>query len=217
MSFKKLYEFLEVLQKNNSKEWMDSNRNYYHEVKDFYVDWLSTMNDKLAAIDPHYFNTPGKKAINRINNNLMFHPNRPIYKDHFGAGLDQKSKQGDFYIELGTHSSFIGGGYWHPSSKALRSIREAIDYNGEVLMDIIEKRSFKDRFGGLIQDNSLKTAPKGFSKEHKHIELLKRRSFAVTTPITREEVFAPDFDDLVIEIYKDMLPFRRYLNKAVTV
>lgn len=217
MSFKKLYEFLEVLQKNNSKEWMDSNRNYYHEVKDFYIDWLSTMNDKLAAIDPDYFNTPGKKAINRINNNLMFHPNRPIYKDHFGAGLDQKSKQGDFYIELGTHSSFIGGGYWHPSSKALRSIREAIDYNGEVLMDIIEKRSFKDRFGGLIQDNSLKTAPKGFSKEHKHIELLKRRSFAVTTPITREEVFAPDFDDLVIEIYKDMLPFRRYLNKAVTV
>ncbi len=217
MSFEKLYDFLELLQKNNSKEWMDSNRVYYQEVKVFYVDWLTTMNDKLAAVDPNYFDTPGKKAINRINNNLMFHPNRPIYKDHFGAGLDQKSKEGDFYIELGAYSSFIGGGYWHPSTKTLRSIREAIDYNGEVLKEIIEKKSFKDRFGGLVEDNSLKTGPKGYSKEHKHIDLLKRRSFAVTTPITKAAVCAPNFDDLVIEIYKDMLPFRRYLNKAVTV
>ena len=115
----------------------------YHEVRDFYIEWLDKMNVKLAEIDPNYFDTPGKKAINRINNNLMFHPNKPIYKDHFGAGLDQESKQGDFYIHLGTSESFIGGGYWHPSSKILKSIRQAIDYNGEELKKILKKYALK--------------------------------------------------------------------------
>tara|TARA_R100001369_G_scaffold31558_1_gene55975 strand:+ start:3582 stop:3938 length:357 start_codon:yes stop_codon:yes gene_type:complete len=108
MDFKNLYQFLRKLKKNNNKEWMDEHRGEYHTVRDSYIDWLNQMNIKLASIDPDYTPTNGKKAINRINNNLMFHPNKPVYKDHFGAGLDQESKQGDFYIHLGVNESFIG-------------------------------------------------------------------------------------------------------------
>jgi len=217
MSFNILYKFLRKLQKNNSKEWMDEHRNKYYEVRDFYIDWLNKMNVKLATIDKNYCNTPGKKAINRINNNLMYHPNKPIYKDHFGAGLDQENKQGDFYIHLGTSESFIGGGYWHPSSKNLKSIRQAIDYNGDELFKILNKKSFQHTFSGLLVDNPLKTSPKGFSQDHKHIELLRRKSFAVSHSLYQKEVCSDGFDEKVIKIYQEMLPFRRYLNKAVTV
>ncbi|MGJ8667366.1 MAG: DUF2461 domain-containing protein [Patiriisocius sp.] len=217
MSFKKLYAFLEELNKNNNKEWMDEHREHYHDVRDFYIDWLNTMNIELAKIDPDYFDTPGKKAINRINNNLMFHPNKPVYKDHFGAGLDQRSKQGDFYIHIGISENFIGGGYWHPSSKLLKSIRAAIDYNGEDFKKIINKKSFKNMFGELMEDNPLKTSPKGYSQDHKHIDLLRKKSFAVGVNLTRQEIMSPDFSDRVIEVYKELLPFRRYLNEAVTV
>ena len=196
---------------------MDENRDEYHSVRDSYIDWLNQMDIKLAAIDPDYTPTHGKKAINRINNNLMFHPNKPVYKDHFGAGLDQESKQGDFYIHLGVNESFIGGGYWHPSSKILKSIRAAIDYNGEDLKTILNKKSFKTTFGDMIIDDPLKTAPKGYSQDHKHIDLLRRKSFAVSHQFTQKEVMANDFDKKVIAIYKEMLPFRRYLNQAVTV
>ncbi len=217
MNFKSLYQFLRNLQKSNNKEWMDAHRGEYHTVRDSYIDWLNEMDMKLAAIDPDYTPTTGKKAINRINNNLMFHPNKPIYKDHFGAGLDQESKQGDFYIHLGVNESFIGGGYWHPSSKILKSIRAAIDYNGEELKSILHKKSFKSMFGDMIVDDPLKTSPKGYSQDHKHIDLLRRKSFAVSCPLTQKEVIAADFEEKVIAIYKEMLPFRRYLNKAVTV
>ena len=216
MSFYDLFEFLRRLHKNNNKDWMDANRKEYYRVRDFYIDWLENMNNQLATLDDGYFNTPGKKAINRINNNLLYHPNKPIYKDHFGAGLDQKSKQGDFYIELGVEGSFIGGGYWHPQSKILKSIREAIDYDGDTFKSIINKESFKKTFGDLIVNQSLKTAPKGYSQEHKHIELLRRKSFAVSCSIS-EEVKQDNFDKRVIEIYQELLPFRRYLNNAVTV
>lgn len=218
MSFANLFDFLRDLQQNNSKEWMDENRKRYHKIRDFYIAWLEKMDTKLAKIDPNYTHTPGKKAINRINNNLMFHPEKPIYKDHFGAGLDQESKQGDFYIHLGTSESFIAGGYYKPKASTLKSIRQAIDYNGEDLKAILNKKSFKSMFGELVDDGeSLKTAPKGFSQEHEHIDLLRRKTFAVQTSLTQKEVFAPDYEEQVIAIYKEMLPFRAYLNQAVTV
>ena len=218
MEFKELYNFLEDLQQNNSKDWMDANRKRYHEVRDWYINWLDQMNERLAAIDDDYFDTPGKKAINRINNNLLFHPNKPTYKDHFGAGLDQRSKQGDFYIDIGISESLLAGGYYNPGGKILKSIRDAIDYNGEELKAILNKKSFKNTFGGLIDEgDQLINAPKGFSKEHPHIDLLKYKTFAVSHYLTRKEVLRDDFEEKVIQVYLELLPFRRYLNQAVSV
>jgi uncharacterized protein (TIGR02453 family) len=217
MGFLQLFDFLRRLQQNNNKKWMDANRKEYHQVRDFFIAWLDNINNELVNIDDHYFDTPGKKAINRINNNLMFHPDRPVYKDHFAAGLDQVNKQGDFYLELGVDECFMGGGYWHPSSKLLSSIREAIDYNGEELKAILNKKSFVNTFGGILESQSLKNPPKGYSNDHPHIDLLKRRSFAAGWTFTQQEVLHKNFDEKVIGIYKELLPFRRYLNEAVTV
>lgn len=217
MSFYKLYDFLRDLQQNNSKEWMNDNRKQYHEVRDWYIGWLDEVDVLLGQVDANYFATSGKKAINRINNNLMYHPDKPIYKDHIGAGLDKAPNAGDFYIHLGTNESFIAGGFYRPPSKILKSVREAIDYNGEEFKRIIEKKSFKDMFGGLMDDEMLKTAPKGFSQDHEHIQLLRHKSFAVTYPVTLKQVQKEDFKQRLLEVYMEMLPFRRYLNKAITV
>ncbi len=218
MDFQALFQFLEELQHNNHKEWMDANRKHYHAIRNDFVSWLDDLDNKLANIDPEYYPTPGKKGINRINNNLLFHPNKPVYKDHFGAGLDQKTKQGDFYIEIGIKKGVLAGGYWRPDKKLLQSIREGIDYNGEELVKIINKKSFKDTFGGLYaEDDMLKSAPKGYSKDHEHIHLLRYRTFAVIHDLKQEQILAPDFTDYVIAVYKEMLPFRRYLREAVTV
>lgn len=217
MSFCQLYEFLRELQKNNNKDWMDAHRKSYHEVRDWYIDWLNELDAELAKVDDGYYSTPGKKAINRINNNLMYHPNKPIYKDHFGAGLDKRPNTGDFYIHLGTNESFIAGGFYRSSPKNLKSIRDAIDYNGEELKVILAKKSFKKMFGGLMEDEQLKTAPKGYSQDHEHIDLLRNKSFAVSYDTTQKEVQQDDFMQKVVDIYQEMLPFRRYLNKAVTV
>ncbi len=217
MSFPKLFDFLQRLNSNNDKIWMDAHRKEYHAVRDFFIQWLDELNERFAAVDPLYFDTPGRKAINRINNNLLYHPNRLVYKDHFGAGLDQVSKQGDFYIEIGLENCFVGGGYWHPSSKFLNSIREAIDYNGEELVAILNKPSFKKRFGDMIEAETLTLAPKGYDKDHPHIGLLKRKTFAVGCYFTHEEVQNANFQDVLTEVYLEMLPFRRYLNEAVSV
>ena len=196
---------------------MDAHRKWYKEVRDDFLLWLDRMNAKLASIDDEYYDTPGRKGINRINNNLMFHPHKPIYKDHFGAGLDKRPNTGDFYVEIGIERSMFAGGLWRPDPKTLRSIREAIDYDGEELKKILNQKAFKARFGGLYEDEKLKMAPKGFSNDHPHIELLRNKTFGVATEFSTQEVFKAGFEDLLVTVYQEMLPFRRYLNKAITV
>ncbi|MGI9553016.1 MAG: DUF2461 domain-containing protein [Aurantibacter sp.] len=217
MDFKNLIHFLKELNQNNSKEWMDQNRKWYKEVRDDYMAWLDKMDAKLAAIDDEYYSTPGRKGINRINNNLMFHPHKPIYKDHFGAALDKRPNTGDFYIEIGIEESIMAGGFWRPDAKTLRSIRDSIDYDGGELKKIINNKSFKEIFGGLYEDIKLTNAPKGYSNDHPHIELLRNKTFAVSHHFKNSEVLQDDFEKKVIKVYKVMLPFRRYLNRAVTV
>ena len=196
---------------------MDTNRSWYKEVRDDYISWLDEMNEKLAAIDDEYYDTPGKRGINRINNNLMFHPNKPIYKDHYGAGFDKRPGTGDFYIEIGIERSMFAGGVWRPDPKRLRSIREAIDYNGEELMEIINRPTFQKTFGGLHEDVKLTNSPKGFLNDHPHIDLLRNKTFAVSTEFATKEVLKADFEKRVIKEYLEMLPFRRYINHALTV
>ncbi len=196
---------------------MDVHRKWYKEVRDDYIAWLDQINSKLASIDDGYYDTPGKKGINRINNNLMFHPNKPIYKDHFGAGFDKRPNTGDFYVEVGIERSMFAGGLWRPAPQTLRSIRDAIDYDGEEFKKILSKKSFKERFGDLYEDEKLKSAPKGFSNDHPHIDLLRNKTFAVAVEFSTELVFQDDFEAFLINTYQEMLPFRNYLNKAVTV
>ena len=218
MDFARMLDFLEELQDNNNKDWMDLNRKRYKSIRSDFVAWLDQMNTRLAELDPFYFDTPGKKAINRINNNLLYHPDRPVYKDHFGAGLDQLSKQGDYYIQIGVRNSMLAGGYWRPDSKILKSIRDAIDYNGEELVKIMQEPAFKKKYGGLVDAESrLSQSPQGFESDHRFIELLKNKTFAVEQSISRKQIVDKNFDELVVESYLVLLPFRRYLNQAITV
>jgi|SRR5690606_15367320 len=217
MDFKELFDFLEELYANNNRQWMDANRKRYRSLREDFILWLDALDHSFSQWDVDYCPTPGKRAINRINNNLMFHPNRPVYKDHFGAVLDKVPGRADFYIELGLEHCLMAGGFWRPDPRTLASIREAIDFNGEELIAILERPSFQRNFGGLYHDEKLIQAPKGYSPDHPHIDLLRQKTFAVEHRFSREEVFRDSFGEKIRAVYMEMLPFRRYLTKAVSV
>ncbi len=217
MDFKRLFRFLRDLNKNNHKEWMDANRKEYHAVRDSYKKWLEDLDAELSAIDTDYEHTPPGKALNRINNNLLYHPNRPVYKDNFGAVLDKAPHKSEFYIHLGISESFIAGGFYRPDKEILASIRDAIDYDGEELQKILNKPAFRKLFTEGLYDDRLKTTPKGYDKEHPHIDLLRNKSYVVVHNLKETAITSPGFKEEVIAVYRELLPFRNYLSKAVTV
>ncbi len=217
MSFYQVFDFLRDLNKNNHKAWMDDHRDTYQEVRGFVLSWIENLDQRLQQVDPDYVSTPAKKAISRINNNKVYRPDAPTYRNHVGAEVDKAEGRSSFYVHMGLDGSFIGGGFYRPSSEVLKSIREAIDYNGDALKKIINKKSFADTFGALESEGRLKTAPKGFSPDHRHIDLLRMKSFAAIHAITQKEVASDDFTDKVVSVYREMLPFRQYLHQAASV
>jgi len=217
MNFRKLFDFLRDLnaEGNNNKTWMDEHRSLYEEIRDDYIHFLDELNQELKLIHPDYKDTPGRKAINRINNNKVFHPNKPTYKDHFGAGLDSGKQHTDFYIHIGINGSFVAGGFYHAPNDILKKIRDAIDYNGDKFLAILEDDQFSNYYGELMDEDKLKTSPKGYSSDHKHIKLLRNKSFAVSHDLTQKEIISNNFKEELVKAYKILLPFRHYLNKAV--
>ncbi|MEQ8705905.1 MAG: DUF2461 domain-containing protein [Phaeodactylibacter sp.] len=217
MNFRKLYDFLRDLQQNNDKSWMDANRDYYHALRDEFIDYLDALNARIAKVDPNFLPKPGREAINRINNNLLFHPNAPTYKDHFAAGLDANQNTAALYFHIGLDANIAAGGFYKPGSDFLKRIRAAIDYDGEELRAIINSKPFQKTFGGLMEVEMLKTSPKGYTQDHRHIDLLRHKSFVVSHTFTQAEVQRADFTERVVEVFETMAPFRAYLNRAVSV
>ena len=214
MSTANIFPFLEALTANNSKEWMDANRKWYHQAKEEVIALFEPILASLKETDPRIVQPNARRCINRINNNLMFHPDRPTYKDHFGVGFGYGKGLADFYIHLGVDETLIAGGLWHPNSDKLRKVRTEIDYEGERLNDILNARPFKDWFE-IYQDDKLKSAPKGFSKDHEHIELLKLKSIAAMRMISRQDILSDHFHDMVVESYKAIVPLLDFVNVPI--
>ena len=216
MSKRKIYDFLRDLSDNNRKEWMDAHRDRYEEAKAIWIDTCGRLLDRLAEQDAFYRDIEPKDTIERINNNLMYHPELPTYKNNFGFAPGEQKGSG-LYVYVSPPYSFIAGGVHNPDNAMLKQIRSAIDRKGQELKDIIEDPTFVDYFdGGLEEDpKMLKTSPKGYASDHAYIELLRRKNFTVSRRITQEEVLGEDFPAVVAEAYKQMRPLLLFMREAM--
>ena len=217
MNFRKLYDFLRDLntEGNNNKEWMDAHRDDYQQVREEFIAFLQDVNDALVEMDTNYRHTSARNSIMRINNNRMFHPDKPIYKDHFAALLDVNPKTADFFLTLGLRESFLATGLHRPEKEVLGSIREEIDYSAEEFQDIVNDERFKAVFDGFMDDNKLKNPPKGYTADHPMVEYLKHKSFVVKRDLTEKQVVNTDFKQVIIETYEAARPFREFLNRSI--
>lgn len=215
MAKKDIFKFLEALADNNSKEWMDKNRSWYETAKGEVIQLFDPILEELKRVDPRIVQPTARRAISRINNNLMFHPDRPTYKDHFGVVFGYGKGLADFYVGMGLREIEIAGGLWHPDSERLKKVRLEIDYEGAKLQKIIKSERFEECFE-LYKQDSLKTSPKGYPKDHEFIELLRLKSFAAFRQITRKDIYSPKFPEMVIESYLTIVPMLDFINTAIS-
>jgi len=68
------------------------------------------------------------------------------------------------------------------------------------IREIIANPEFSKVFGSeFVPYNQVKTAPKGFSKEHPSIDLIKNKSFFFQHFYTDKEVQSTSFSDIVVK------------------
>lgn len=217
---KSTLEFLQGVELNNNKLWFDEHKDWYLQsldnVLNLTTDWLQYLSER----DSEFQYVEPKKSIFRIYRDARFSKDKRPYKTHFGVSLSKegrKSMWAGFHLHIQPGDrSFIGAGRWRPASEELRVIRQEIDYNYEVLMEILNDATLQSEFGSLSQIDSLRTAPRGYDVSHPAIQFLRLRSFILSKPLTDEEVLSSNFLKQLQKDSESLFPFVHYLNEALT-
>ena len=80
---------------------------------------------------------------------------------------------------------------------------------------ILNDKKFKQTWGNFVGDE-LKTAPKGFDKEHPAIDLIRKKQFIFTKKYTDKDVLSNDFIEGVNEAFKKVRPYFNYMSDVLT-
>ena len=210
-------DFLSDLKMNNVREWFIKNRKRYDGAKVNFESFVQAVIDRMAEYDPILKGLEAKSCTYRINRDIRFSNDKTIYKTHLGAFIVKGGKKnGDrfagyyFHVEPGGNSMIAGGAYI-PPMPWLTAIRGKIDEQGSNFLKIIKNKEFTEYFGNL-EGESLKSAPKGYSRDHPYIEILKLKSYLVTKMISDSEIVSRDCFDLVIRASRAMKPLNDFLN-----
>ena len=210
-------DFLSDLKMHNEREWFIKNRKRYDEAKSNFESFVQAVIDRMAEYDPILKGLEAKSCTYRINRDIRFSNDKTIYKTHLGAFIVKGGKKnGDrfagyyFHVEPGGNSMIAGGAYI-PPMPWLTAIRGKIDEQGSNFLKIIKNKEFIEYFGNL-EGESLKSAPKGYSRDHQYIEILKLKSYLATKVISDMEIVSRDCFDLIISASRAMKPLNDFLN-----
>ena len=209
-------DFLKELANNNSKEWMDANRDWYQKVRGEFIEDVGELLESITAWEPALTAFKAKDCVFRQNRDIRFSAYIAPYKTNFAAYFSTggiKYYGPGYYLHLQPGESFIAGGIWMPPADVLKKIRQEIDYSGEELTKILNEPTFKKHFSSL-EGEQLKTSPRDYDAEHPYIDLLRYKSFIVSTPLADKDISSGNFKTKTLDAFRLMKPFHDFLHKA---
>jgi uncharacterized protein (TIGR02453 family) len=219
MGFELILSFLQRLAKNNNRPWFEKNKSTYLDAKGSFDGFIEKLLPELVKLDEGLAGLNPRKLAFRIYRDIRFSKDKRPYKTNMGAGFSPGGKliqEPGFYVHIEpSDRSFLAGGLYMPDNANLAKIRQEIDYNTDRLLKIVNDRNFKKLFGQFDDFDKLKSMPRGFSKDHPHIELLKHKSFIVSHKFTDKQVRDKSFVKLVAKTAKSIQPLNEFLKEAI--
>jgi uncharacterized protein (TIGR02453 family) len=212
-----LFKFLRELKQHNEREWFNANKARYEaELKEPSLAFVEDIGHRLPEVAPHL--TADKRSLFRIYRDTRFAKDKTPYKTHVGIYFRHaRSGEADtagMYLHLEPEHVFLGAGIWHPGTPALKRIRDAMVARPDGWRSAI---AAVGPAWQLADGESLKRAPAGYAADHPLIEDIKRKSFAVTSPLTQKEATASGFLDVCEERIAQARPFMEFLCSALGV
>jgi uncharacterized protein (TIGR02453 family) len=209
-------EFLKLIKKNNDREWFNAHKERYLSELDSVVAFADALLNEMRKHD-NIETVSGKKSLHRIYRDTRFSNDKTPYKTNWSGSFSRATKKlrGGYYFHIESGNSFAGGGFWGPDPKDLKRIREEIAMDSAPLKKILNSKSFKETFGTLMGEQ-LKSAPQGFTQDHKDIDLLRYKQFLVMRKFSDKEVLSDTFLKELNDTFKKMGPFFNYMSEVLT-
>lgn len=217
---KRVVEFLELLDRNNNREWFADHKEMYKAASAEFSDFMEGLIEGIAGFDDSVRGLKAKDCVYRIYRDTRFSNDKRPYKTHFGGFIvthGRRSGYAGYYIHIEpTENGMLGcsmlaSGLVMPEPVILRSIREEMLDCGREIIDIVEHTD------GFVfsTGNSLKRNPQGFPKETEFDFLLRMRDHFIDKPLTREEILSPDLLERSVEAFRTTKPYIDHLNRAI--
>lgn len=215
---KSTLDFLKKLKKNNNREWFNENKNLYLDAKEDFDYFVNELIQEISESDSSVAGLQPKDCTFRIYKDVRFSKDKTPYKTNMGAAIQQggrKSSVAGYYFHVAPEEVFAAGGIFMPSPEHLLKIRNSIASNYKKFNGILKSKEFAKNFKELWQGDKLKTAPKGFPKDHPAVEYLKMKSYLAWKDIKPEEIFSKDIIKKAAKIFRSMQPFNDFINEAI--
>ena len=152
-------DFFDGLEADNTKAyWADHKEVYERDVK-------APMDALLAELGPEF----GDTKLFRPYRDTRFSRDKSPYKTAIAARV------GDGYVQLSADGLMAGAGWYHMTPEQLVRYRDAVvdDRTGRPLQDIVDALGGTGLEVGAME--TLRTAPRGYPKDHPRIELLRHK------------------------------------------
>ncbi len=209
---KKSLGFLKKLEKNNNREWFTENKS---EFKQHEADAKTFFSGILENLKLH--DDIDKMKMFRIYRDVRFAKDKSPYKSHFACSFSRAGARlrGGYYIQVKPGGSFLATGFWAPNKEDLFRIRKEFELDASEIRKVINAKDFKKVWGELIGD-AVKTAPKGFDKEHPDIDLIKRKQFIFVRNFSDDEVISDSFAKTVDDSFRAIRPYFDLMSDILT-
>ena len=206
-------EFFKKLEKNNNRDWFNGHKKEFKSIETEVKKCYATLFNMLKVHDD-----VDQFKMFRIYRDVRFSKNKQPYKTHFGGTFHRKKPElrGGYYMHIAPNDeSFIATGFWEPNATDLYRIRKEFEMDDTEMRAIINHKSFKSVWGGLVGDE-LKSAPRDFSKDHPAIDLIRKKQYIFVKKYTDVEVLSEDFLNEVNTSFKAVRPYFDYMSEVLT-
>jgi len=210
---KESLQFLKDLKKNNNRDWFTKNKSTYATAHKNAKDFWQAIKANLEAHDEIE-----KIKMFRIYRDVRFSHDKTPYQPHFAGSFSRfgKALRGGYYLRIRPGESFLAGGFWQPEKEDLFRIRKEFEVDVEEINEIVKNPNFIKYFGGKLEGEEVKTAPKGFQKDHPNIEWIRKKGFIAMRKFTDKEVLSDTFLDEIDHSFKALRPFFDYMSDVLT-
>jgi uncharacterized protein (TIGR02453 family) len=197
--------FYAGLERDNSKAYFDAHRDQYEEA----------VREPLELLVADLSREFGTGKVFRPYRDVRFSKDKSPYKLQAAAVLRPDGATcSSYYVGLSSTGLHLGGGMWEPDRGQLERARRAIadDKTGPQLERLIAELD-----GGLtFVEPDLKTAPRGFDRDHPRIELLRRKRFAALTRHQPEPwLHTPAAAERIASTWRALTPLHAWLERHV--
>ncbi|MGB1042271.1 MAG: DUF2461 domain-containing protein [Tenacibaculum sp.] len=210
---KTTFQFLKTLENNNNRDWFADNKNLYEASLKNAKAVFSLMHQNLESHDEIE-----KQKIYRIYRDVRFSKDKTPYNPRFAVSFSRSGKQlrGGYFLQIKPGDTILGGGFWQPEKEDLFRIRKEFELDDSEIREILSEEKFIKYFNGNLEGDELKTAPKGFDKEHKAIDLIKKKGFIAVRRFSDKEVLSNKFVTEVDNSFKALRPYFNLMSDILT-